>query len=74
MTSVAGSRFDRELTELVERIALDFPATPISVIARIVASVTPPSGPCDSRDLPALLAAVEMTVRQSLLPQTWPAV
>jgi hypothetical protein len=44
------------------------------VIARIVASVTPPSGPCDSRDLPALLAAVEMTVRQSLLPQTWPAV
>jgi hypothetical protein len=68
MTSPAARILDRELTTIVERLAVDFPQTPVETIRRAVESATPPARQCDVRELSSIIARVEGTARESLVP------
>jgi hypothetical protein len=59
---------DRELTAVIERLAVEFPQTPLEIVTRAVQSATPPARQCDVRALSSIVAAVETTARESLLP------
>lgn len=62
---------DRQLVNVVERLAAEFPETPIGTITRTVRSAAPAARHFDVRTLPTVVAAVEAASRQSLSPMTW---
>jgi hypothetical protein len=73
MSSPAARLLDRELITVIERLAAEFPDTPIGTIASTVRSAAPPAGHCDVRALATVVTAVEATARQSLTPTSWHA-
>ena len=73
MTTPTTRLFDRELMNLIERLATEFPDSPIGTITRVVQSVAPPADSCDLCDINAVVASVEVAARQSLTPLAWPA-
>jgi hypothetical protein len=70
MTSPARRLLDRELTSIIERLAVEFPDAPLGTVARAVESAAPPARRFDIRVLPATVAAIEATARASLVPLT----
>jgi hypothetical protein len=68
MASPASRILARELTSVIERLAVEFSNTPLDTVARAVESATPPARRCDVRALPSIIAQVEATARESLAP------
>ena len=73
MTSPARWLLDRQLINVIERLASEFPDTSVGTIARTVQAAAPPAHACDIRALRTVVTAVEAAARQSLLPMTWAA-
>jgi len=73
MSLPAARLLDRELITVIERLAAEFPETPIGTITRAVRSAAPPARYYDVRALPTVVAAVEATARESLMPMSWHA-
>lgn len=73
MTSPATWLLHRELTTVIERLAVEFPDAGLATIRRTVESATPPARLCDVREISTVVTAVEATARESLLPMTWHA-
>lgn len=71
--SPAALLLDRELITVIERLAAEFPETPVGAITRTVRAAAPPTRHFDVRDLPTVVAAVEATARESLTPMSWHA-